>query len=162
MQHDLAAEDAPGGVAPPDEGVGGVKHLLVEARRTAVAPGSAMVAILMEVSVTPGSVAPLASPGPQTALRVPKSPTPVAAAAAVVAVAPAAAVVAVALADVLDRLHPVATSTPTIDNTTPRLTARPPANIPIPPLSATCQANATSGDTVTCDTVSVSRRSDNK
>src|ERR1700729_3211879 len=65
-----------------------------------------MVAMLIEVSVTPGSVAPVALPGPHTAFRVPKSPAPVAAA-AVVAVPPAA-VVAVVLDDE-DRLQALVT-----------------------------------------------------
>src|SRR5690349_8278032 len=41
---------------------------------TAVLPGSDMVATLIVVSVTPGSVAPFAVPAPQTAFNVPKSP----------------------------------------------------------------------------------------
>src|ERR1700710_389150 len=82
-----------------------------------------MVAMLMLVSVTPGSVAPLASPGPHTDFRVPKSPTP-AAAAVVAVVPPAAAVVAVALDDP-DRLPRDATSTPMTDTATARLIARP-------------------------------------
>ena len=79
--------------------------------------------MLMLVSVTPGSVAPLASPGPHTAFSVPKSPTP-AAAAVVAVVPPAGAVVAVALDDP-DRLQPDATSTPMIDTPTARLIPRP-------------------------------------
>src|ERR1700738_5268873 len=39
-----------------------------------VAPGSDIVPTLIVVSVTPGSVAPLAVPGPHTPLREPKSP----------------------------------------------------------------------------------------
>src|ERR1035441_10096512 len=80
-----------------------------------------MVAMLMEVSVTPISVAPVALPGPQTAFKVPKSPA-VEAAAAVVTVPPAA-VVAVVLGDE-DRLQADATNTATIDITTARFAAR--------------------------------------
>src|ERR1700737_1707148 len=44
-----------------------------------VAPGSDMVLTLIDVSDTPGSVAPLALPGPQIPFSVPKSPDAVAA-----------------------------------------------------------------------------------
>ena len=91
--------------------------------------------MLMLVSVTPGSVAPVALPGPQTAFRVPKSPTP-----------DAAAVVALPgadgrrgrrrLVDEPDRPHADATSTATMDTTTARLAVRRLAeHLPIPPLS---------------------------
>src|SRR5579859_8049137 len=94
-----------------------------------------MVAMLMVVLVTPGSVAPVALPGPQTAFRVPKSPAPEAAA-AVVAVPPAV-VVAVDLGDE-DRLQAEANSTATIDITTTRFAARPFANM-CPSPSVSCE-----------------------
>jgi hypothetical protein len=73
-----------------------------------------MVPTLIVVSVTPGSVAPLALPGPHTDFRDPKSPL-AAAGAAVEAVVFWAELVP------LDRLHAAATmTTATADTSTPR------------------------------------------
>ena len=120
----------PAALHQSDEGVGGVEHLLIQAR----CAGEPRVSHGRHVDAGvghPGIGGPLGVAGPADGFEGPEVPD--ARRGAVVTVAPAAAVVAVALADGLDRPHPDATSTPTSDSTTARLTARPPANIPIPP-----------------------------